>query len=225
MYCFSVSHIIGCIKYDPRVTMWNAQKTVSSVSYWESEHAMGETQPIWSIHVSSPEDISKHFIVRYHQSTFTPFYLLYINMTLKNILRWENSKATVGPCCLINRDFKRQCRISMVLQGSAKGQARGVEERGGKDRYLWTVKRNCVESKHGCLSTKINTNRHEGVKQQSPKHRCIKLQIFWFTNCLQNERQDIQLCQRKCYSIKSKDKKRWQLKLMSLVREGTKSHS
>lgn len=46
-------------------------------------------------------------------------------MTLKNILQWENSEATEGPCCLINRDFKRQCRISMVLQGSAKGQAGG----------------------------------------------------------------------------------------------------
>lgn len=36
----------------------------------------------------------------------------------------------MGPCCLINRDFKRQCRISMVLQGSVKGQAKGVERKG-----------------------------------------------------------------------------------------------
>lgn len=87
------------------------------------------------------------FIVRYHQSTFTPFYLQYINTTLKNILQWENSRATVGPCCLINRDFKRQCRISMVLQGSAKGQARGAEGRGGEeDRLLWTLEIHCVDT-------------------------------------------------------------------------------
>lgn len=68
-------------------------------------------------------------------------------MTLKYILQWENSRATVGPCCLINRDFKRQCRISMVLQGSAKGQARGVKEKGGEeDRYLWTLERHCVDT-------------------------------------------------------------------------------
>lgn len=53
----------------------------------------------------------------------------------------------MGPCCLINRDFKRQCRISMVLQGSAKGQARGVEERGGEeDGLLWTPAIHCVDT-------------------------------------------------------------------------------
>lgn len=30
----------------------------------------------------------------------------------------------------------------MVLQGSAKGQAKGVEEKGGEeDRYLWTLEK------------------------------------------------------------------------------------
>jgi len=59
-------------------------------------------------------------------------------MTLKNTLQWENSRATVGPRCLINRDFKRQCRISMVLQGSAKGQAKGNGRKGPEDRLVWT---------------------------------------------------------------------------------------
>lgn len=108
---------------------------------------MGGAQPGCSIHASIQMRFLRIFIVRYHQSIFTPLYLWYINMTLKNILQWENSRATVGPSCLIYRDFKRQCRITMVLQGSAKGQARGAEESGGEvDRYLWTLERHCVDT-------------------------------------------------------------------------------
>lgn len=121
------------------------------------------------------------FIVTYHQSTFSPFQLQYINMTLKNTLQWENSRATVGLCCLINRDFKRQCRISMVPQGSAKGQARGVEARVGEgDRLLWTLAIHCVDTstfqaqagKQTLLSfTKtINTNQYGRVKQRPCIH-------------------------------------------------------
>lgn len=129
------------------------------------------------------------FIVRYHQGTFTPFYLQYINMTLKNILQWENSRATVGPHCLINRDFKRQCRISMVLQGSAKGQARGGGRKGeGSWTGIYGLSKDTVltpqpfrlklESKRCRLSQNINTKQHEGAKQQSPIHHGVKRQLF-----------------------------------------------
>lgn len=112
----------------------------------------------------------------YHQSTFSTFYLSYINMTLKKILRWENSRATVDPRCLINRDFKRQSGISMVLQGSAKGQARGKREGGGRRRtgYYGLPKIHCAdtfrlrqERNLFCRLSNIQTNQHVWVKQQS----------------------------------------------------------
>lgn len=101
-------------------------------------------------------------------------------MTLKNILQWENSRATVGPCCLINRDFKRQCRISMVLQVSAKGQARGVEEQGEeKGRLLWTLEIYCVGTSTFWAQTEEQTvlsftkNQHQSTmiwSNNNPAH-------------------------------------------------------
>lgn len=114
-------------------------------------------------------------------------------MTLKNILQWEISRATVGPCCLINRDFKRQCGISMVLQGSAKGQAVGVEEKGGEeDKYsvltpqpftktptITRVKevgaqqltRHCIKTEHSHMHKKILKSSNEGLRNAACQGR------------------------------------------------------
>ena len=173
------------------------------------------------------------FIVRYHQSTFTPFYLQYINMTLKNILLGENSRATLGPCCLINRDFKRQCRISMVLQGSAKGQARGEEERGGEeDRLLWTLKRHCVDTstfqaqagEQKLLS--FSKIQHQSVQRgQTTNYNYYKATAILIHKLSLKQRKEIQLCQRQTYSTKSKDKKMKKQLNFPLFREGTKTYS
>lgn len=108
----------------------------------------------------------------------------------------------------------------MVLQGSAKGQARAVEEKGGEeDRYYGLLKDTVLtpqpfrlkqESKCCCLSPNINTNQHEGVKQQHLIHRFIKL--FW------TEAEHSIMPKEILKKVKIKGWKR-QLKLMSLVRE------
>lgn len=149
-------------------------------------------------------------------------------MTLKNILQWENSRA-VGPCCLINRDFKRQCRISMVLQGSVKGQARGVggkKGRGGGQVFMDSQKTLCWHlnllgsswrANAAVFHQKSTPTRMKGSSNNLP-YLCmyVKLHLFWSTNRLHKWRQDIQLCQREFYSIKSKDK-RWKKTAQSNV--------
>lgn len=125
-------------------------------------------------------------------------------------------RATVGPCCLINRDFKRQCRISMVLQGSAKGQAKGVEEKGGEeDRYLWTLEKtlcwhlNLLGSSWRANAAVFHhtTTGMKGSNNNLPMHHCMKLQLFWSTCRFQKWRKNIQLRWRKSKSTKSKDKR------------------
>lgn len=73
-------------------------------------------------------------VVRYSQNIQA--ISTHIHMTLKNVPQWDNSRATVGLCCLINRDFKSQYRISMVRQGSDRGHARRVEERVGGGQVI-----------------------------------------------------------------------------------------